>query len=217
MPLLTVRALQSIGTQAVAPCGGEAASVRLGVLALAQLDGFKSRALRAEAEAPSRRDLYVTDWRATDVADVATGAAVLVIGDESEGVDRAAAREEGTPRTPADGERAAVSASATGRASLGRLPLSALEVALALVQTQGSTAHALPVRLLTAQSPQQTQDRTMGSWGVSRSARAEAALPLACVDAPASQAALEIADMRTLLRERGLSFKRLQATHRAEL
>ena len=45
---------------------------------------------------------------------------------------------------------------------------------LALVQAQGSAAHALPVRLLTAQSPQQTQDRTAGAWGVSRSARAEA-------------------------------------------
>jgi len=61
--------------------GPEAIAVRLGPSAgqsEAQLDGFKSRALRAEA--PTQRHLYLTAWRAIDVA-VAQGGTMLVIGD----------------------------------------------------------------------------------------------------------------------------------------
>ena len=51
--------------------------MRLGALLVphgAQLDGFKSRALRAEA--PTQRHLYTTEWRRLEVA-CAAGAEVL--------------------------------------------------------------------------------------------------------------------------------------------
>ena len=69
--------------QAVAHHGPTAVSVRLGALLgqpQAQLDGFKSRALRAGAGA--QRNLYTTEWRRIKVAGDA-GAEVLVISDDS--------------------------------------------------------------------------------------------------------------------------------------
>ena len=63
--------------QAVAREGPEAVSVRLGALSghsQAQLDGFKSRALRARA--PTQRHLYATEWRQAEVAG-GVGAAVM--------------------------------------------------------------------------------------------------------------------------------------------
>ena len=66
--------------QAVARKGEEAMTVRLGAVALplqAQLDGFKSRALRAEA--PAQRDLYATEW--CELGQLGAGiTAVLVLG-----------------------------------------------------------------------------------------------------------------------------------------
>ena len=68
--------------QGVARQGAEAVAVRLGSLlgqAQAQLDGFKTRALRVAA--PTQRHLYTTEWRQIDVASGA-GAEVLVISDD---------------------------------------------------------------------------------------------------------------------------------------
>ena len=51
-------------SQGVGQQSGDAASVELGGACAppqAQLEGFKSRALRAEA--PTQRHLYVTEWR----------------------------------------------------------------------------------------------------------------------------------------------------------
>ena len=70
--------------QAVAPQGGEAVSVRLGAVVgqpQAQLDGFKTRALRVEAR--SQRHLYGTEWGAIDVCDGADCVAVVVVCDGS--------------------------------------------------------------------------------------------------------------------------------------
>jgi hypothetical protein len=61
-PALTIRAC--LCSQAVARQGAAAVSVRLGGVdgqSRAQLDGFKSRALRPEA--PAQRHLYATEWR----------------------------------------------------------------------------------------------------------------------------------------------------------
>ena len=68
--------------QAVARQGAEAVSVRLGAASghsQAQLDGFKSRALRAEA--PTQRHLYTTEWRQIEVAR-GVSAEVLAISDD---------------------------------------------------------------------------------------------------------------------------------------
>ena len=64
-PRLDRSQLVLVRLQAVARQGVEVVSVRLGALSgqsQAQLDGFKSRALRAEA--PAQRHLYTTEWQA---------------------------------------------------------------------------------------------------------------------------------------------------------
>ena len=70
-----------VQSQVTARQGSEAVSVRLGALtrsSQAQLDGFKSRVLRAEAG--TQRHFYVTDWRVLD-APRQSAAAVFVTGD----------------------------------------------------------------------------------------------------------------------------------------
>ena len=83
-------------------------------------------------------------------------------------------------KTLLDGGWSAVAmAVAMQRASLAKAPLAVLEAALALVQTQVTAAPARKVWMLTTGN----QDHA-GSWGLSRSARTEASLPLGCIDAP---------------------------------
>jgi hypothetical protein len=152
----------------------------------AQLDGFKSRALRAKG--PTQRHLYVTKWRQMRAASGA-GATVLAIGD-----DKAAECERLSSRvshaelatTLRNAERAAVAvAVATQRGCLAALPLFALEVALALIQMQTSKTLEPNVWLLTtgAQVPSDHAAHA-GSWGLSRASRAEASLPVMCADVP---------------------------------
>jgi hypothetical protein len=157
----------------------DAVSVRLGAdakPARAQLDGFKSRALRSGA--PAQRHLYVTEWCSICMTE-ASRVATLVIGDEISPPDcvrlsSRASRHELAAKVGASAWAVVVMAVATQRASLARLPLFALEVALALVQTQAVTIPVPRLCLLTMSSPAHT-----GSWGLGRSARAEASLPLA--------------------------------------
>ena len=153
----------------------------------AQLGGFKSRALRAEA--PTRRNLHATEWHAINEADGASGARVLTIGaDASVDCERLASR---APHADVlarlhDGEWAAIAlAVATHRASLTAIPVFALEVALALVQMQAATTPVPKMWMLTIGSAAHE-----GSWGLARSARAEASLPVHCIDGAAT-AALE--------------------------
>ena len=75
----------------------------------------------------------------------------------------------------------------TQRESLARRPLFALEVALALVQTRAITNPVPKLWLLTLGSPAHA-----GSWGLGRSARVEASLPLVCIHArPATQSGVD--------------------------
>ena len=71
-------------SQVVSRQGADAVSVRLGAVAgaaQAQLEGFRSRALRVEAT--PQRHLYVTEWRlALKVVKSVGGAAMLVVSDE---------------------------------------------------------------------------------------------------------------------------------------
>ena len=76
---------------------------------------------------------------------------------------------------------AAVGATQCG--PLARLPLFALEVALALVQTQATVTVMPEMLLLLAGSPS-----LLGTWGLGRSARAEASLPRVCIHAPVTTA-----------------------------
>ena len=175
---------------------------------MAWLDGFKSRALRAVA--PSRqqqqqqRHLYTTEWQAINVFDefptrpeVASGLAVLAVCDGAMAVGRCkslsscVAHEELVIGTLFHGGWSAVAAAVAGqRGSLACLPLFALEVALALVQTQAAMVGTPSVWLLTARAYAARDGAAhAGTCGLARSARAEAPqLRLAWIDASMRQA-----------------------------
>ena len=167
-------------------------SVRLGVRrgqSQAQLDGFKSRALRAEA--PTQRHLYTTAWRRMEVVG-GPSAEVLVVGND-ESVAHACwslhPRHESRVASLHDGGWAALAvAMAAQCGSPAALPLAALEAVLVLVQAQASRTPAQQVWLLTSGAADHG-----ASLGLSRSARAEASLPLVCIDAPAVTLALSVA------------------------
>ena len=144
--MLTVCALvltccMCLHLQGVARQSAEAVSVRLGGAdgqPQAQLDDFKSRALRTSP--PAQRHLYVTAWRAID-AGAARGAAMLVMGnvaDECTRVPSRASRHELAAEAGGGAWAVIVLAEAIHRASLMQRALLALEVALALVQAQGA-------------------------------------------------------------------------------
>ena len=153
--------------QAVARQGPEAVSVRLGALsghAQAQLDGFKSRALRAEA--PTQRHLYITEWRQIEVAGGVSTEVLAISDDETVACERLSSRVSHAELATAlrNGKLAATAvAVATQHGWLEASPLFALEVALALVQTQLTTSPAPNVWLLTTGSPEHA-----GSCGLAR-------------------------------------------------
>ena len=176
--------------QGVARRGAEAVAVWLGSLLgqpQAQLDGFKSRVLRPEAS--TLRHLYLSEWRSLDAASAQSGA-TLVIGFET----WSAAGERLTPNASRrelaatmGGDRAVIVATvAIEREGFAALPLFALEAALALVQAQAAIASALAVWLLTRAMQAPGQAEHAGSWGLARSARAEASLPVHCIDQTAA-------------------------------
>ena len=214
--------------QGVARQGADAVAVRLGSLfgqPQAQLDGFKSRALRSEAS--TARHLYLTEWRSLDAGTLRSEASaschlyltawrhievasselaeVLTISDEQQSSStRLASRAAPTEMTMAlhYGAWAAIAlAVATQQGCVAALPLFALEVALALVQTQATAAPMPNVWLLTADRPEHA-----GPWGLSRSARAEVSPPLQCIDASGVPMALSLgpslSEPEAVLRER---------------
>ena len=101
--------------------------------AQARLDGFKSRSLRVEA--PARRDLYASEWRALEVA-AASEVAVLVLGDsdasvEREGVGRLAKSVELAGASEVGAWAALAALVGTERERLATLALCALQAVLA--------------------------------------------------------------------------------------
>ena len=166
--------------QRAAHQAGEALSIGLRLLGgepQAQLDGFKSRALRGAVQ-PAQRHLYATEW---GVLEAATAAAltVLLLG-ERRPSDAAA---QSTLRAAAHAPAVAVS---LHHAHLRTRPLCALEAVLALVQAQAARVPMPTVWLLVATAAEHT-----GSVGLARAARAEALLPLRCVGA-SSAAVLDL-------------------------
>ena len=175
--------------QAGALQGVGATAVRLGPLvsrSRVQLDGFKSRALRAEAPA-HQRHLYATVWRAVDVVH-AEGAKVLAISDDvSVRCERLSARvgPEKLVEKLQGGEFVIImAAAAVQRGACATLPLFALEVALMLVQMRATTDGTLGLWLLTGGTKATLQSAAhAGGWGLGRSARVELLLPVVCIDA----------------------------------
>ena len=172
--------------------GGEATDVRLGAVghaAQAQLDGFKSRALRVSA--PAQRHLYATEWRSVSVSPAEPGARVLVLSDEElvragcERLGSTTQRHELAAKLAAATWSVAAAAVACQRGQIERDALCALEVALALVQSQADATQPPAVWLLTTGTQQAARTHGAshaGAWGLARSARAEARLPVRCVD-----------------------------------
>ena len=202
----------TIHLQAVARQGPDAVSVRLGALcgqSQAQLDGFKSRALRAEA--PTQRHLYITEWRQIEVAGWVSTEVLAISDDETVECERLSSRVSHVELATAlrNGKLAAIAvAVATQHGWLEASPLFALEVALALVQTQLTTSPAPNVWLLTTGSPEHA-----GSSGFSRSARAEASLPLVCMHSTATMAltlGLALSEPEAVLHERRSCAPRLK-------
>ena len=143
----------------------------------AQLDGFKSRALRSEVSTP--RHLYRTEWRSLGAASAQSGAK-LMIGyvswtAECKRWSPKASRHELVAVVGGDDWAAPV---AIEHECIAALPLFALEVALALVQAQAAITSAPAVWLLARVMQAPGQPEHAGSWGLARSARAEASLPV---------------------------------------
>ena len=145
----------------------------------AQLDGFKTRALRAGP--PAQRHLYVTEWRSLEQAGGEAGGTVLLLGDDASSVPR----RQGTLHAAASWA-AVVGMVTTQR---GRVSLCALDAVLALVQMQSVTAGSAPtVWLLSVCMQSERSPDGAGAWGLARSARLEASLPLLCIDGTVAKA-----------------------------
>ena len=177
-------------SQAVAQQGAKAVAVRLGNLLgqpQVQLDGFKSRTLRSEASTP--RDLYLAEWHSVDAA-TAQPDATLVIGHETwtgecERLPSKALRHELAAMIGGEDWAFVVATVSTRHERCAVLLLSALEVALTIMQAQAAIAIPpllwLPaVAIHAAGHPEHA-----GSWGLARSARVEASLPVHCIDGAA--------------------------------
>ena len=144
--------------------GADEVSLRLGAitrLAQAQLDGFKSRPLRAEAgpsaQAPTQQHLYITEWRELiPKVPPRTEVALVVVSDDSlrlAGCERLSSTSSVTQLVAKLDEAAwsaAVVAVATQHGQTERDALYALEVALLLLQVQAGSAPVPDVWLLTA-------------------------------------------------------------------
>jgi hypothetical protein len=156
------------------------------------------------ASAPALRDIYMTEWYVLNTPQAARNKKLLAVVDVElfMGCERLASRATSNELAEklAGGDWALVAAAAmVQRASFTLVPVSALEVALSLVQTQAATRPKLPVWLVTAGAQLgQSVSGTVhaGSWGLARVARTEAMLPALCIDSQEA-AALEHVAMLT--------------------
>ena len=152
-PRFLICVLPSLSENGVCVCSqglkrltADSTAVRLGALThppQAQLDGFKSRALRAAAQQlVQQRHLYVTEWRKLDTSEAEdSGMKVLVLGDvdlpDGFGQMAANATHAEIATRLGGGEFAVVAAAAaTQHGAVALAPLYALEVAFALVKAQ---------------------------------------------------------------------------------
>ena len=127
--------------------------MRLGALwgqLQAQLDGFKSRVLRAEA--PAQRHLYTIEWHGIEVAGGVSAKALVISNNEAVDCEHLWSHGSHAESMTAlhSGEWTGIAvAVATQRGPLGVAALSALDSALALVQAQLTTMPTGKLWLLT--------------------------------------------------------------------
>ena len=169
---------RTVRPQAVARGGLGEISVCLGSLASpfqSQLDRFKVRALRAGL--PVEKHLYATEWRSIGLASKASDASLVLLCElpaqkhlhatESHSIDLAAA---------------ALEESLVLLAEHWQQSLCTLEAALTLVQA--SNARMWLVSRDVQQPVGAPRAVHAGIWGLTRSARTEAQLPVLCLDLP---------------------------------
>ena len=146
-----------------------------------QLDGFKTRVLRAGVS-EQQRHLYMTAWRSVSTSTVPP-MAVLVLTQRASLLPHQSVAQQRTA-TPLP---AVVMATALQQHTMEVHVLCALEVAVSLTQAQAANCQLLAVHLLTlgAQLPRSgfASSQHSASWGLARSVRAEAQLPVVCIDA----------------------------------
>jgi NADPH:quinone reductase-like Zn-dependent oxidoreductase/3-oxoacyl-(acyl-carrier-protein) synthase len=153
--------------------GAEAVSVKLGTGSAlqAQLAGFKSRVLQSVVRPAWTKDLYTIEWRSLESEPTDACMPVLLVG-------RAAA----TGRRNAAGvghSRVVFAVTAVAREQCDRVAIVSAEGIFSLMQKQAGCTSPPTVWLLTA-GVQAAE--SLGSWGLARSARVEAVLPLHCFD-----------------------------------
>ena len=169
--------------QVVTPESAEVSSVRLCAPlghCQAQLNGFKSRALRAEASMP--RHLYATEWRTIDVSETVSGVLLVTCSGELPTSKRVASYKNGDVNFFTREPASAISAVAVQLVSKWITALSTLETALTLVQIEAATLSA-PRMWLLSDSTHTNKPVHAGTWGLGRTARLEASVPLMCIEA----------------------------------
>ena len=172
----------------------ESSSVSLGALvgwSQSQLGGFRMRAVRAET--PSQRHMYSTSWMSVDAkkTPIRQSTTLAISNDDSAGENHLAARstlEELTAEARSRKWSTLVAYAAMHRGTFAVLPLFVLEGALTLVHSIMGATSVMTVVLMTAGAQAASQPAHAGSWGLARSARAEASLSVLCMDAAAGAA-----------------------------
>ena len=146
-----------------------------------QLDGFKSRVLRAGVP-EQQRHLYMTAWRPVASLSV-PHIAVLVLTD---GISLPH-HQSAALQSAATAQSAVVMATGVQQHTMELHALCALEVAITLNQAQAAQGQLLAVYLLTlgGQPPRSglAPSQHAGVWGLARSVRVEVQLPVVCIDA----------------------------------
>jgi hypothetical protein len=152
----------------------------------AQLDGFKSRALRGVVQA--QRHLYATEWGALEATD--SDSCVLFL--QGSVIEVISLRNVppfpwGPTSTLREDIGNPIVAMMLPHMSAATVPLTSLEAALTLVQAQTAYTHSTP-RLCLLTVGTHVEDCTGGSRGLARTASTEALLPLqwVCVTKPAT-------------------------------
>ena len=168
--------------------GADAADVALGSddgMGKAQLDGFRTRAMRSAA-GTAREHMYQTVLREAPGRSSASAGAILLLGSSS---DAAVLRLDNAPQALLASERPVIVVTATE----SLLPLPALAMTLQLVSSMSGSRVAPPTVWLLSASLAVSSVRSAfgvamaGSWGLARAARAELpALPLGCASSDGS-------------------------------
>ena len=142
---------------------------------------------------PTQKHLYATDWVVINQTKAAErkDRVLLITHGDSMGCARLSSRttpEELAAEVQGGGWSRIVAMTATQHGVLAAIPLFVLETALTLVQTPVATAPAPSLLLLTRGAQGASRPAHAGSWGLARSARTEASVPVLCVDGGAPSA-----------------------------